>query len=68
MHDASKIVSSADDPPIENEKSSVNENCSMLPPNNTDVPIEDATIAAKINTAIAINATTDNNLIQNAYY
>lgn len=40
----------------------------MLPPNNTDVPIEDATIAAKINTAITINATTYNNLIQNAYY
>ena len=54
MQDASKIVSSADDPPIENEKSSVNENCFMLPPNNTDVAIEDATIAAKITTAITI--------------
>ena len=54
MQDASKIVSSADDPPIENEKSSVNENCFMLPPNNTDVATEDATIAAKITTAITI--------------
>ena len=54
MHDASNIVRSADVPPIENEKSSVKENCYILPPNNTDVPIEAATIAANTNTAITM--------------
>ena len=39
---------------IENEKSSVNENCFILPPNNTEVPIEAATIAANIKTEITI--------------
>ena len=51
MQDANKIVRSADVPPIENEKSSVNENCFILLPNNTDVPIEAATIIANISTA-----------------
>lgn len=47
MHEARRIVRSADVPPIEKEKSSVNENCFILPPNNTEVPIEAATITAK---------------------
>ena len=54
MQDTNKIVRNADVLPIENEKSSVNENCFILPPNNTDVPIEAVTITANISTAINI--------------
>ena len=49
--EASRIVSKAEVPPIENEKSSVKENCLTEPPNNTDVPIDAATTMANKQTA-----------------